>query len=347
MDPAIYKSAITALFISLAFTPFLISISRKKGYYADINHRSSHDSHVPNTGGIILSVAVLIPLLFFSDYPQKDDFSLLISALSVLLITGIIDDFNPIPVTFKFLGQFIPAIVIVTSMDASGLMIPFLDDIITIPYFFSYLFWIVFIVMSINAFNLIDGIDGLAIGLGIIGSLFYFLLFYQMNELALMVFSISLCFGLTGLLVYNMSKKRKIFIGDTGSLMIGGLLVFFALKMLSISPDSNNESSFFIILGSIFIPLSDMVRVTLVRLIDGNSPFQADREHIHHIVLDLMKGNHWITTGILIISQLLIVILFYLASENNPLTLMIVLAVAFGIYIGICTWLNKERKSKI
>ena len=346
MDKAIYMSALTAILISVLLTPLLIKISRAKGFYAAINHRSSHDSFVPNTGGIALCFSILIPLIIFSDYPQKEDFSLLISAFAVLLITGIIDDFNPIPVSFKFLGQFIPAIVIVTLMNEADLMIPFIDEIIQLPYFFNYCFWILFVVMSINAFNLIDGIDGLAIGLGIIGSIIYFLLFQDIGELTLMIFSISLCFGLAGILFYNISKKRKIFIGDTGSLMIGGILVFFALKLISLYPHSSNEGSFFIVLGTIYIPLMDMIRVTLVRLVNGKSPFQAGREHIHHIVLDLTKGNHLVATTILLFCQLMLVAVFYWSSNFSAIILALILVALFGLYLGICAWLDQIRNIK-
>ena len=130
MDVSIFKSGLLALTISVLGTPFLIKISRKQGYFAAVNHRSSHDRSVPNTGGIMLCFSILVPLLLFSDYPKQEDFSLLISAFSVLLITGIIDDFNPIPVTFKFLGQFIPAIVIVTSIDENELVIPFVNELV-------------------------------------------------------------------------------------------------------------------------------------------------------------------------------------------------------------------------
>ena len=155
MDAVIYKVAISALTISLVFTPILLWISRKKGFYASINHRSSHYTSVPNTGGIILFIAVLFPLILFSGYPKQEDFSLLISAFVVLLITGIIDDFNPIPVAYKFLGQFVPAVVIVTSIDEPDLLIPFLNDIVRLPFVFNYLFWIIFIVPSAGAISAI------------------------------------------------------------------------------------------------------------------------------------------------------------------------------------------------
>lgn len=341
MDIAIYKSGFTALAISIFCTPLLIRVSRKKGLYASINHRSSHDTSVPNTGGIILCFAVLIPLIFFSGYPGEESFSLLISAFAVLLITGIIDDFNPIPVTYKFLGQFIPAIVIVTSIEEQELVIPFLNDLITLPYIFNYLFWIFFIVMSINAFNLIDGIDGLAIGMGILGGLFYFLKFLNLGDANLTVFAISLCLGLLGLLFYNISAKYKIFIGDTGSLLIGGLLMFFALKFIDLSEEASNNSSFFLVLGSIFIPLADMIRVTLVRIINGDSPFKADRQHIHHIILDLLHGNHLFTATILILCQIVIIFFFHQIAQFTDPAYLLILIFAFLLYFLIAFRLKK------
>lgn len=343
MDISVYKSGIIALGISIICTPILIRISRKKGFFASMNHRSSHDTSIPNTGGIIIFFAVLVPSILYSDFSDQEDFSLLISAFAVLLITGIIDDFNPIPVAFKFLGQFIPAIVIVTSIDEQELIIPFLNDIYQFPFIFNYLFWITFIVMTINAFNLIDGIDGLAIGLGIIGSVFYFIKFLDLAEYNLTIFALSLSTGLAGLLFYNISVKHKIFIGDTGSLLIGGLLVFFALKFISLSEETTKNSSIFMVIGSIFIPLADMVRITLVRLFKGNSPFRADRQHIHHLILDLLHGNHLITTGILIICQAGILFLFQWFIDFDKPFYLPTLIFSFLVYFGLAYALKRLR----
>lgn len=347
MDISIYKTGITALFISIICTPILIKASRKKGFYASISHRSSHDTSVPNTGGIILCFAVFVPLILFSDYPNQEGFSLLVSAFAVLLITGIIDDFNPIPVSFKFLGQFIPAIVIVTAIDEQELVIPFLSDFIHLPYIFNYLFWIFFIIMSINAFNLIDGIDGLAIGLGIVGSSFYFLEFLNLGVPNLMIFAIALCSGLLGLFYFNLSTKNKIFIGDTGSLLIGGMLIFFALKFINLSDELPKNSSFFLVIGSIFIPLADMIRVTLVRLLKGVSPFKADRHHIHHLILDLLKGNHLFTAGILITCQIAILFLFHRITEFPKPPYLAIIITAFLVYFLIAYGLKQIRNKPV
>ncbi len=339
--------ALTALSISMIVTPLLVVLSHKKGFFATIHHRSSHSDFVPNTGGIALGLAVIFPLLFFSDYPKQEDFSLLVSAFAVLLITGIIDDFNPIPVVFKFLGQFVPAIVIATSINESELAIPFLNNLIRLPHVFDYLFWIIFIVYVINAFNLIDGIDGLAIGLGIIGSVFFFIQFSALNQVDLMVFSISMTFGLVGVLVFNLSKKFKIFLGDTGSLLIGGMLVFFAVKLLSLSDERNSHDfSFFLIIGSLFIPLSDLIRVSVNRLLKGQSPFEGDRLHIHHLILALLGGNHFMTTVFLLLAQLAILLVFRQMKGLPDALYFFIIIAAFLIYFALTSMLQRSLKNR-
>ena len=197
--------------------------------------------------------------------------------------------------------------------------------------------------MTINAFNLIDGIDGLAIGLGIIGGLFYFSSFYQFDDLNLLIFSIALCTGLLGLLYFNLSKRNKIFLGDTGSLLIGGLLVFFALNFISTSGRPGASSSFFMVMGSLLIPMFDMIRLTIVRSSKKVSPFRADREHIHHIVLDLLKGNHVLTSILILISQLTVIYIFTMLSVLKSTYLIAILSMAFVAYYALVELLRKRR----
>ncbi len=343
MEFDILKPALFALLIVLLFTPILIWLSHKKGFFAATNHRSSHEDTVPNTGGIVLCFAVLAPLLTFSSYPTQDELSALLAAFAVLLITGIIDDFNPLPVSFKFLGQFIPAIVIATSINENELVIPFLEHA-NLPFFFNYVFWIFFIVMAINAFNLIDGIDGLALSLGIVGGLFYFFSFKAAGEIDLMIFSISMISGLTGLLFFNFSSRNKIFIGDTGSLLIGGFLVYFGLKYMHLADHSTAADSFFMVVGSIFLPFVDMIRVALIRIVKGESPFKADRRHLHHIILIFTRNNHAIATFIIVLSQIGVIMLFKSFTFVGPMKYAAVLILSTGIYFVILFILTKRAQ---
>ncbi len=333
---------LSAFFVPLLFTPLLISLSLKKGYTATINHRTSHMKAVPNTGGIMLFIAVAGPLWIFSDYQNMPKLELFMAAFVILLITGIIDDSNPLPAGFKFLGQFIPAIVIVTNLDPGNLVIPFLQNVFDVPILFSELFWIIVIVFIINAFNLIDGIDGLAIVLGIFSAMIFACLFWSAHNTSLLTFAIILCGGLLGLLPYNLGKKRKIFIGDTGSLLIGGIISYFSLRFLCVQGacDAIN-SNITVVAGILFIPAADMLRVILGRMIKHQSPFRADRTHIHHLIMARFHTSHIATTLIVLLLNAIFFAVILGLTLHLTGTFLIVLLVLFLIYFLGIQWVFK------
>ncbi len=344
MQKEFLYAVLVGFLVSAVLTPVAVVLSRKKGFLARPNHRSSHIEQVPNSGGIILIIAVLIPLFLFSNYFQSQDFSLLISALIVLLITGIIDDFNPIPVFYKFIGQFIPAIVIVSSFSAADLTIPFLGALIDVPAIFNHIFWVIAIVSIMNAYNLIDGIDGLAVGLGIFSSLAFCWFFIQAHVFDLAVFSLALSGGLAGLLIYNLSKKGKIFIGDTGALLIGGILGYFTLKLLNINGHAFMNRSAFIMMGILFVPVFDMLRVIGYRAAKRQSPFTADRNHVHHIILDNYGLKHYQVSTILIAFQVLIFLGFNKFAHLMTGGYLVIIIIVFVAYL--CVLLRMIRKRK-
>ena len=346
MDGKIVLSAFSALVITAFGTPFLIRFSKRMAFYAKRNHRSSHSEDIPNTGGILLSFAVVIPFLVFSGYASDPNFNLLASAFAVLIITGAIDDFTPIPVFLKFLGQFIPAIVIVSGFDIEYLKVPFLPFLEQLPGFLSYIIWILIIVTLMNAYNLIDGIDGLAIGMGIFASVVFGVLFFRAQFSDLTIFAFTLSGGLAGLLHFNLSRKNKIFIGDTGSLLIGGMVGFFFLRHLnSASGLAEINTKAMLISGAVFIPVADMLRVILLRLAARRSPFSADRNHVHHILLDFFHLSHVHTTLLLVFVQSLVFLVFALVSrlQLDPLSQLTFVAGAFVAYIGFLGLLKRKK----
>ncbi len=345
MQKEFLYAVLAGFLVSVVLTPVAIIVSRRKGFLAKPNHRSSHMEQVPNSGGVILIIAVLVPIFLFSNYFQSQDFSLLISALMVLLITGIIDDFNPIPVFYKFIGQFIPAIVIVSSFSSADLTIPFLGVLFDIPPVFNHIFWVLAIVSIMNAYNLIDGIDGLAIGLGIFSSLAFCWFFIQAHVVDLAVFSLALSGGLGGLLLYNLSDRGKIFIGDTGALLIGGILGYFTLKLLNINGHEYLNRSAFTMMGILFVPVFDMLRVIGFRTAQNRSPFMADRNHVHHIILDNYGLKHYQVSIILIIFQILVFIVFYRISNYLREGYLLIVMLVFAAYL--CALLHVVRKRKV
>jgi UDP-N-acetylmuramyl pentapeptide phosphotransferase/UDP-N-acetylglucosamine-1-phosphate transferase len=311
------------------------------------NHRTSHKDYVPNTGGIILCFAVLVPVVSYSTYIHDQNFNVLLSAFAVLLITGIIDDFNPIPVFYKFLGQFIPAIVIVSSFEPGDLLIPFVSIVVDLPAVFNYIFWILAIVLIMNAYNLIDGIDGLAIGLGIFASITFGIFFIQLGQPNLAIFAFSLAGALTGLLFYNLSRKHKIFIGDTGSLLLGGIIGYFALKYLNLNGPANLNESTYQALGILLIPLFDMLRVIVKRLSHGRSPFVADRNHIHHILLDRFRLSHLHTSLILVLFQSAAFTLLFFVGKSLSSGFLLYAVILVFVYFGIVHVLEQKKSHPI
>jgi len=298
---------LAAFAIALRFSPSIARLSHKFGIHARPNHRSSHDAHIPNTGGILLFLAVLIPVFIFSRFNYADDAVLLIIAFLVLFITGVVDDLKNVNVLSKFLGQFFPALLILISLANQDLPLPFINDSVYFSVNLKYSIWILIIVAMMNAYNLIDGIDGLAISLGIVAGLLfgiYFLLHAQCN---LAVIGFALVGGMLGMIRYNVYKGRhKLFIGDSGSLLIGGIVSLFALKFIESEGISQLDYSSSMILGVTFIPVADLVRVTAMRVLGGRSPFSADRNHIHHIIIDRFGFSHFSTTVTIVAAQLLI-----------------------------------------
>jgi UDP-N-acetylmuramyl pentapeptide phosphotransferase/UDP-N-acetylglucosamine-1-phosphate transferase len=171
-----------------------------------------------------------------------------------------------------------------------------------------------------NAVNLIDGIDGLAGSFGFLSSICFAVLFYKLNLFAYVILSVSLGGSLLGFLRYNFSIKNKIFMGDTGSLILGFLISFFSIKYITINSsyayDSNLENDApLLVMVILILPLFDTLRMFFIRLLSGKSPFKGDRNHFHHILLD-RNLSHWNATLILMILNLLAI---YLYSEFSSL----------------------------
>ena len=190
----------------------------------------------------------------------------------------------------------------------------------------------------INAYNLIDGIDGLAASIGIVISLIYGLIFVYLDYPFFVLLCLSVIAMLAAFLRYNLSKSQKIFMGDTGSLIMGFIISVFTINFLSFkTPDLENlpvvvENLPFIAFSILIIPLFDTFRVFAIRMFNKKSPFSPDRNHMHHILIDLGL-SHFKTSLILSIANILFVTIFAIvASSSKQIILIFLLAL---ILIGL------------
>ncbi len=309
---------IISFIICFVLIPIIIKLSMRYNLVDKPNERKVHKVPISRLGGlgIVLGILSSAPLWFL-----KGDSSMLIHLLVgmlILIMIGVIDDIRELPPKIKFLGQIVAALLLAHA----GLLIDNMFGIFGIeqlPIVFQYILTVFIVAGIINAFNLIDGIDGLAGGLALIDMTGFFVLFFLAGEVSSALIVASAAGGLLAFLKYNYHPAR-IFMGDTGSMILGFLLAAMGILALVISRTTTSYfvySEAAIIVFSIFIlPVYDTLRVFAGRVINKKSPFSPDKTHIHHV---LMKTgfNHPKSAKILYLTNIVLIATgFFLRSEK-------------------------------
>ena len=321
-----------ALFICLISIPKIIRISYKNQLMDVPGERSSHINKVPTLGGVALYFGIVVSTSIFAT-DLGVNYSFFLSAITILFFIGLMDDLLVVAPDKKLYGQIISTVFIIFG---SGIMINSFSGLFgihEIPYFVGVILTIFVFIVLINAYNLIDGIDGLAAGIGIVISGCFVFIFYRIFDYSIGILAVSTIAVLLGFVRYNLSTNFKIFMGDTGSMVIGFILTFMAIRFLYISETSNLglKTTPVLLLFIFVIPVIDTISVFTIRLLRGRSPFAPDKNHLHHQFLK-MGLTHIQTSIILVIVNILFVcIAYYFRSiEINLLFLIfIVLSVSF------------------
>jgi UDP-N-acetylmuramyl pentapeptide phosphotransferase/UDP-N-acetylglucosamine-1-phosphate transferase len=283
----------------------------KKKFIDLINKRSSHNVISTRSGGLAIFISIFI-ICIFSYLNNITLFNYkIIVPLSVLLVVGCYDDVFKLDYKFKFIFQIIVAKILIDNGfiidNLHGLM-----GVFEINRIIAQLFTMFIIVAIINSLNFIDGIDGLAISV-----VFLFLFWYEFFSLFQSDFyflSIILIGSLAPLFYFNFRKKNKVFLGDAGSLFLGAIISVYTLNILSQNyfiKDEFDINKIIFVISILVYPIIDIIRVFFIRLKQRKSPFIADKNHIHHLILNKTK-SHIFTTGIIIMFSILVVILVQL-----------------------------------
>ncbi|TYB79035.1 glycosyltransferase family 4 protein [Bizionia myxarmorum] len=338
-------SALMVLLFSIVTTlivmPKIILISKKKNLTATTNARTSHRGIVPTLGGIGVFTGLLlsanISAVLFASYGQLIDLMIFNILVLMLLLVGVLDDIMTITARKKFLYQLIIAFAFIISTNIFISSFSGLFGMTHIPTGIGMIFSVFVIVLIINAYNLIDGIDGLAGMLGTVISGFLAIVFYLSDYYFLSLISLSLVGSLMAFLVFNFSRRLKIFLGDTGSMVVGFVLAVQVVLYLHLS-DLKPELEVFknapiFVLALLSYPLLDTLRVFFIRIKNGRSPFSADRNHIHHRLIDLGLAHKYATVIIAIYTMFITVLTFLLNDFPINLVFAIILPVAAGIML--------------
>lgn len=336
----------TALFITLISIPKIIRISIRKGLMDVPGERSSHSNKVPTLGGVALFFGIVVSTSIFST-GLGVNYSFFLSAITILFFIGLMDDLLVVAPDKKLYGQIISTILIIFG---SGIMINSfsgLFGIYKLPYFAGVLLTLFIFIVLINAYNLIDGIDGLASGIGIVISLCFVYIFYRIFDYSIGVLAISTTAVLIGFGRYNLSKNYKIFMGDTGSMVIGFILTFMAIRFLYISENSNLglKTGPVLLLFIFVIPVIDTISVFTIRLLQGKSPFAPDKNHLHHQFIKL-GFSHIQTSIILVFINIFFVIIGYLLRNIEINLLLLFFMILSSLFIIILRYIVYSKIKK-
>jgi len=320
-----------SLMIVIVLIPVWISICKKWHLFDEPDDRKHHHPMTPSMGGIAIFAGLFISFLSFAVIDDADRLRYLFGASLILFFTGFFDDMMTVPARNKLLLQAASAIIVF----AGGYRIETLNGILgiyEIPFFLQAPLTVMLVVAFTNAFNFIDGIDGLAASLGLAFTITMGLLFidYAKYDYAMLCFC--MCGALSGFLMYNI-HPAKIFMGDTGSLIIGfvSAVLFIELFDAGVAVKTVAAGNPARVMAIAFIPLFDITRTLVIRYLNGKSPFQPDRNHLHHLILKFGFG-HTSSTFLIVFAALVVIIIQRLVPAIDPL-LFIFVATAVSLLI--------------
>ena len=333
-------SFLVACFVAVVAIPVVIKISALKSLMEKPGERGSHSTPTPTFGGIAIYAAILIAYFLWPSIDQTDIYrtNLSVAGMTILFFIGIKDDLVGIDPNKKIMFQVLAAMILIFFGD---LRVDYLYGILGfhhIEEIVSILLTCFIFIALTNAINLIDGIDGLAGGIATIASATFGGWFLMTNHFTMACLAFTLAGALIGFLRFNFSKTSKIFMGNTGSLIIGFMLAFFAVRFVNLNASFRYESTAFfnapiVAIVILIIPIFDTLRVFLVRILAGRSPFSADRNHMHHILLDNGLSHVQATIVLCSISLANTVLFFVMHRTITNTESVLVLAALFCLYM--------------
>lgn len=339
-DYHLFLAFLTAFSVVLLATPTLIKVAKLKHLVDEPGEdRKLHTQSTPTIGGVIIFSAFIFSSFLWFTLPSQNsveslqEFMYLMASLILLFFVGVKDDIIGMSPMKKLLAHLMVGFILVVMGEIritsfQGL----LGMDIVLPEYGSILISIFVYIVIVNAINLVDGVDGLASGVVLIASIAFGLWFSFAGDKHWAVVSFSLSGALLGFLVFNFNPAR-IFMGDSGSLIIGAVVSVLAIELVE-SPtnflplDFQDVSTPVLAMTILAYPLLDTLRVFSIRAARGKSPLSADRNHLHHQMLDRDKRPKKVVLFVYLFSIIMILQSFFLQFANPN--------ISFGISLAVC-----------
>jgi len=321
-------ACVTAFLISFIILPVIIKYSLAKNLVDIPGRRKIHKKITPSMGGIAIFIGFLTASLIWVNFDQWTTTRYLLASLFIVFLLGVRDDLVPFRAMHKLFGQIIAVVILLFSAIKIDSLYGFLG-IGELPLIVSYILTGFTIIVVTNSFNLIDGLDGLAGSVGLAALSAFGVWFYIAGDNIFSLLCFSMVGGILAFLIFNW-EPSEIFMGDTGAMVIGMLLAVLAIHFMSTNESLPNDhivkfkapiatAACFII-----IPLCDTVRIIILRVSRGQSPFSPDKSHIHHAIMRLGMTHSRTAVILASVNALFIIVAFILSDLSDTYMLMIV-----------------------
>lgn len=342
----IFLSSGLAFLITFFAIPVIIEVAKDKKLFDEPGERKVHKAVIPTLGGLGIFGGFIIATLIGVPPYAAAVLQYFMAAIMIIFFMGIKDDVLILTASKKFIGQLVAAGIVIKF---GGIQITDMYGIMGVHALtptVSFLLTLFTIVVITNSFNLIDGVDGLAGSLGLLTSLIFGFYFYFSDEPLYAVLALSLGGSLVAFLIYNF-YPAKIFMGDTGSLLIGLINSILVIKFITIASSPSSaiplESAPALGFAILLVPLFDTLRVVSHRILNRRSPFCPDRNHIHHFLLDLGLSHKMIAFACVATNVLFIALAYSLRFAGTSIVMLILAAVAI-LMVGIIYYNKPKRK---
>lgn len=341
---------ITAFLLTFFAIPSIISVAKKKNLVDEPGERRAHSVSTPSLGGIGIFAGTIFAIILWTPFKYFGDLQYILCAFILIFLVGAKDDIDPISPRKKFLGQIFAALILIFFSKIRLTSFYGIFGLTEVPLLLSFIVSLFIIILIINAFNLIDGINGLSGSIAVLMAITFGCWFFMVDRLEMASVSFALAGSVVAFLYYNITPA-KIFMGDTGSLLIGLVAAILAINFIE-HHQNLTESRFAMqappamAAGILILPLFDTLRVFVSRMIKGKSPFKPDRNHIHHLMLDI-GFTHMQATGILLFVNIGFIIVAYKFQSNGTFNLLIILLVLASLLTALLYLIRSKKLNKI
>jgi UDP-N-acetylmuramyl pentapeptide phosphotransferase/UDP-N-acetylglucosamine-1-phosphate transferase len=326
-------TASVSFIISFLAIPVILQIADQKKLYDVPDERKVHTHPVASLGGVGIFGGFLLASLLSIQGHLNPEFQYFFAAALVIFFLGLKDDLIVLSASKKFVGQMVAASILI---HLGGIRLDSMHGLFgfeQLPEAFALALSYLTIIVVINSFNLIDGVDGLAASLGMLTMLIFGAYFFIIGYQAYALLAFALAGSLVAFLIFN-HHPAKIFMGDSGSLMIGLINAILVIKFINVASEPSVlvpvESAVAIGFAILIVPLLDTLRVFAIRIFSGRSPFTPDRNHVHHLLLGWGLGHVGVTITCVIINISFVVMAYFGRAMGSTMLLLIMLTISFA-----------------